>query len=104
MQGDVKSVNAERKLLSRLRLDLDASRNRARKATGDRLTQAQADLDKTQRAFEQQYEVTKLLLENIQKANVCWGLGIPGPSSMHHVNFNLPPPNTHTRSLSFRTT
>uniref|UniRef100_A0AC35UFY8 BAR domain-containing protein n=1 Tax=Rhabditophanes sp. KR3021 TaxID=114890 RepID=A0AC35UFY8_9BILA len=78
LEGDMKTIQKERKVLNHKRLDLDAAKSRLKKAksveaqstTGIGLTieQAEADLRVAQTEFDKQVEITKLLLEGIQTA------------------------------------
>ncbi|CAI4224086.1 unnamed protein product [Auanema sp. JU1783] len=83
LEGDMKTIQKERKILNSKRLDLDACKSRLRKAktaenqtssnskTGGGFTveQAEADLRVAQAEFDKQAEITKLLLEGIQTAH-----------------------------------
>ncbi|KAK0404497.1 hypothetical protein QR680_017479 [Steinernema hermaphroditum] len=81
LEGDMKTIQKERKILSSKRLDLDAAKNRLKKAKtletqasshaniGLTIEQAEADLRVTQTEFDKQVEITKLLLEGIQTAH-----------------------------------
>uniref|UniRef100_A0A0M3ILG8 BAR domain-containing protein n=1 Tax=Ascaris lumbricoides TaxID=6252 RepID=A0A0M3ILG8_ASCLU len=81
LEGDMKTIQRERKVLNTKRLDLDAAKSRLRKAksleaqsnspnTTFTLEQAEADLRVAQAEFDKQAEITKLLLEGIQTAHV----------------------------------
>ncbi|KAK0404498.1 hypothetical protein QR680_017479 [Steinernema hermaphroditum] len=70
LEGDMKTIQKERKILSSKRLDLDAAKNRLKKAkTLETQASAEADLRVTQTEFDKQVEITKLLLEGIQTAH-----------------------------------
>ncbi|KJH44173.1 BAR domain protein [Dictyocaulus viviparus] len=83
LEGDMRTIQKERKVLNTKRLDLDACKSRLRKAktvesqastnskTAGNLTleQAEADLRIAQTEFDKQVEITKLLLEGIQTAH-----------------------------------
>ncbi|KIH57091.1 BAR domain protein [Ancylostoma duodenale] len=84
LEGDMKTIQKERKVLNGKRLDLDACKSRLRKAktvesqaaansktSGNfSVEQAEADLRVAQAEFDKQVEITKLLLEGIQTAHV----------------------------------
>ena len=68
LDEEMKSITKERKILETKRLDLDASRARLKKAdTADKMSQCGTDLRQAQEEYNRQYEVTKLLLEGINK-------------------------------------
>ncbi|VDN53942.1 unnamed protein product [Dracunculus medinensis] len=70
LEGDMKTIQRERKVLNTKRLDLDAAKSRLRKAKSvEAQTNAEADLRVAQAAFDKQAEITKLLLEGIQTAH-----------------------------------
>jgi hypothetical protein len=84
LEGDMKTIQKERKILQGKRLDLDACKSRLKKAKtletqavqgskhanpGFTLEQAEADLRVAQSEFDKQIEITKLLLEGIQTAH-----------------------------------
>uniref|UniRef100_A0A1I7Z821 BAR domain-containing protein n=1 Tax=Steinernema glaseri TaxID=37863 RepID=A0A1I7Z821_9BILA len=81
LEGDMKTIQKERKTLHSKRLDLDAAKNRLKKAKtletqassqpniGLTIEQAEADLRVAQTEFDKQVEITKLLLEGIQTAH-----------------------------------
>ncbi|VDO27230.1 unnamed protein product [Brugia timori] len=79
LEGDMKTIQRERKVLNTKRLDLDAAKSRLRKAKsveaqgnlGSSFSseQAEADLRVVQAEFDKQAEITKLLLEGIQTAH-----------------------------------
>uniref|UniRef100_A0A914X4K3 BAR domain-containing protein n=1 Tax=Plectus sambesii TaxID=2011161 RepID=A0A914X4K3_9BILA len=87
LEGDMRTIQRERKVLMNKRLDLDACKSRLRKAkslesqtnqqakggggSGGGMTaeQAEADLRVAQAEFDKQAEITKLLLEGIQTAH-----------------------------------
>uniref|UniRef100_A0A7E4VKJ8 BAR domain-containing protein n=1 Tax=Panagrellus redivivus TaxID=6233 RepID=A0A7E4VKJ8_PANRE len=83
LEGDMKTIQKERKILQGKRLDLDSCKNRLKKAKtletqavqgtknsmGFTLEQAEADLRVAQAEFDKQVEITKLLLEGIQTAH-----------------------------------
>jgi hypothetical protein len=63
---DMKTIQKERQKLGVKRLDLDVCKNRARRATTFEKQQlAESQLRTAQGEFDNQYEVTKLLLERI---------------------------------------
>uniref|UniRef100_A0A0K0FCC7 Endophilin B (inferred by orthology to a D. melanogaster protein) n=1 Tax=Strongyloides venezuelensis TaxID=75913 RepID=A0A0K0FCC7_STRVS len=78
LEGDIKTIQKERKVLHHKRLDLDACKNRLKKAKsqetqaspgiGLTIEQAEADLRVAQSEFDKQVEITKLLLEGVQTA------------------------------------
>lgn len=79
LDGDMKTIMKERKILENRRLDLDACKNRLRKARSmegqqnlkeginvpELIEQAERDLRIAQSEFDRQAEITKLLLEGI---------------------------------------
>ncbi|VDK74594.1 unnamed protein product [Litomosoides sigmodontis] len=79
LEGDMKTIQRERKVLNTKRLDLDAAKSRLRKAksveaqnnlgSSFSTEQAEADLRVVQAEFDKQAEITKLLLEGIQTAH-----------------------------------
>lgn len=70
LEGDMRTIQKEKKLLENKRLDLDACKNRLRKAkTTAGQQQAEADLRVAQSEFDRQAEVTKLLLEGISSTH-----------------------------------
>ncbi|GAB6031447.1 hypothetical protein CHUAL_009218 [Chamberlinius hualienensis] len=71
LDGDMKTILKERKILENKRLDLDACKSRLRKARSMEGQQnAERDLRITQSEFDRQAEITKLLLEGISSAHV----------------------------------
>ncbi|PAV71924.1 hypothetical protein WR25_21503 isoform Q [Diploscapter pachys] len=80
LEGDMRTIQKERKVLNSKRLDLDACKSRlkkaksaetqqAGKASGITIEQAEADVRVAQAEFDKQAEITKLLLEGIQTAH-----------------------------------
>uniref|UniRef100_A0A1I7RWR3 BAR domain-containing protein n=1 Tax=Bursaphelenchus xylophilus TaxID=6326 RepID=A0A1I7RWR3_BURXY len=81
LEGDMRTIQRERKVLHGKRLDLDACKSKLKKAktleasavqnapSGDTIQQAEADLRVAQSEFDKQCEITKLLLEGIQTAH-----------------------------------
>ncbi|KAI6204716.1 hypothetical protein M3Y94_00708600 [Aphelenchoides besseyi] len=70
LEGDMKTIQKERKVLHGRRLDLDACKSKLRKAkTLEAQATAEADLRVAQAEFDKQIEITKLLLEGIQTAH-----------------------------------
>ncbi|VIO89044.1 Uncharacterized protein BM_BM3818 [Brugia malayi] len=70
LEGDMKTIQRERKVLNTKRLDLDAAKSRLRKAKSvEAQGNAEADLRVVQAEFDKQAEITKLLLEGIQTAH-----------------------------------
>ncbi|XP_052722179.1 endophilin-B1-like isoform X4 [Crassostrea angulata] len=84
LEGDMKTIQKEKKILETKRLDLDASKNRLRKAKStsqpqeenpvrfhldDAVARAEADLRVAQAEFDRQAEITKLLLEGVSSAH-----------------------------------
>ncbi|XP_034234604.1 endophilin-B1 isoform X2 [Thrips palmi] len=66
LEGEMKTIMRERGLLETKRLDLDACKNRVRKARSMLgTTNAEQDLRVAQAEFDRQAEITKLLLEGI---------------------------------------
>lgn len=68
LEGDMKTIQKEKKLLETKRLDLDAAKTRNRRAKSQN-TQAEADLRIAQTEFDRQAEITKLLLEGVNSAH-----------------------------------
>nr|XP_054769894.1 endophilin-B1-like isoform X1 [Lytechinus pictus] len=79
LEGDMKTITKERKILENVRLDLDAAKGKVRKARSaeasktpnheEMIKAAEADLRKAQADFDRQYEITTLLLEGITSAH-----------------------------------
>ncbi|XP_070176299.1 endophilin-B1-like isoform X2 [Littorina saxatilis] len=75
LEGDMKTILKEKKLLEVKRLDLDAAKSRLRKAKSTTTTQqegqsrAEADLRTAQSEFDRQSEITKILLEGINSTH-----------------------------------
>ncbi|CAB3400231.1 unnamed protein product [Caenorhabditis bovis] len=70
LEGDMKTIQKERKVLNTKRLDLDACKNRLKKAKNvEQQGNAEADVRVAQAEFDKQAEITKLLLEGIQTAH-----------------------------------
>ncbi|ULT81904.1 hypothetical protein L5515_017573 [Caenorhabditis briggsae] len=70
LEGDMKTIQKERKVLNSKRLDLDACKSRLKKAKNvDTQAVAEADVRVAQAEFDKQSEITKLLLEGIQTAH-----------------------------------
>lgn len=78
LEGDMRTIMKEKKVLMTKRLDLDACKSRLRRARQleqqqgsagpnpeDNVGQAEADLRKAQTEFDRQAEISKLLLEGI---------------------------------------
>lgn len=71
LEGEMKTIVKERSLLESKRLDLDACKNRLRKARSMQGQQnAEKDLRVAQSEFDRQAEITKLLLEGISSSHV----------------------------------
>lgn len=71
LDGDMKTILKERKILENKRLDLDACKSRLRKAKSMEGQQnAERDLRIAQSEFDRQAEITKLLLEGVSSAHV----------------------------------
>lgn len=69
LDGDMKTIMKERKILENKRLDLDVSKNRLRKArTMEGQANAEQELRIAQAEFDRQAEITRLLLEGISSA------------------------------------
>lgn len=72
LDGEMKTVTKERGILESKRLDLDACKNRVRKARSMIGQQnAERDLRVAQSEFDRQSEITKLLLEGVAGANAA---------------------------------
>ncbi|XP_074655481.1 endophilin-B1-like [Tubulanus polymorphus] len=76
LEGDMKTVQKERKILETKRLDLDAAKNKVRKAKAgqskeqdEELAKAEKEEKSCQLEFDRQAEVTKLLLEGISSTH-----------------------------------
>ncbi|XP_039269676.1 endophilin-B1-like isoform X2 [Styela clava] len=70
LEGDCKTIQKERKTLETKRLDLDACKNRAKKAKSLEARQsAENDLRLAQTDFDRQHEITKLLLEGLSSTH-----------------------------------
>jgi endophilin-B len=75
LEGDMKTILKEKKILETKRLDLDACKSRLRKAKSlgsqsqDDLAKAEADLRVAQSEFDRQSEITKILLEGINSTH-----------------------------------
>merc|ERR1719464_662204 len=81
LEGEMKNIMRERKILENKRLDLDACKNRVRKARAmlDQqqkegvdpravLEQAENELRLSQSEFDRQAEITKLLMEGLAQS------------------------------------
>ncbi|XP_006818767.1 endophilin-B1-like [Saccoglossus kowalevskii] len=78
LDGDMKTINKERKLLENKRLDLDAAKSKLRKTKSDEskakvtpgdIEKSEEELRVAQSEFDKQYEITKLLLEGVSNAH-----------------------------------
>nr|XP_009296538.1 SH3-domain GRB2-like endophilin B1 isoform X3 [Danio rerio] len=70
IEGDFKTILKERKLLQNKRLDLDAAKNRMKKArVADARSAAETELRIAQSEFDRQAEITRLLLEGISSTH-----------------------------------
>uniref|UniRef100_A0A673FV32 Endophilin-B1 n=1 Tax=Sinocyclocheilus rhinocerous TaxID=307959 RepID=A0A673FV32_9TELE len=70
IEGDFKTILKERKLLQNKRLDLDAAKNRLKKArVADARSAAETELRIAQSEFDRQAEITRLLLEGISSTH-----------------------------------
>ncbi|KRX95327.1 Endophilin-B1 [Trichinella pseudospiralis] len=70
IEGDMKTISKERKVLTNKRLDLDACKSRLKKAKSvQSQTAAEADMRVAQSEFDKQCEILKLLLEGVQAAH-----------------------------------
>lgn len=70
IEGDFKTISKERKLLQNKRLDLDAAKNRVKKARAtDARSAAETELRIAQSEFDRQAEITRLLLEGISSTH-----------------------------------
>jgi len=81
LDGEMRNILRERKVLENKRLDLDACKNRVRKARGMQdqqqkdgvdpravLEQAETELRLSQAEFDRQAEITKLLMEGLSQS------------------------------------
>ncbi|XP_018917785.1 endophilin-B1 isoform X2 [Bemisia tabaci] len=69
LDNEMKTVSKERSILESKRLDLDACKNRVRKARGMLgMPAAERDLRVAQSEFDRQQEITKLLLEGVSSS------------------------------------
>lgn len=64
LEGDMKTILKEKRILENKRLDLDAAKNRLRKARSAD-PQAEKEVQLCQAEFDKQAEITRLLLEGI---------------------------------------
>ncbi|XP_063422445.1 endophilin-B1-like isoform X3 [Mytilus trossulus] len=74
LDGDMKTIQKEKKILETKRLDLDAAKTKNRRAKSqntqdDAVARAEADLRIAQTEFDRQAEITKLLLEGVNSAH-----------------------------------
>ncbi|CAL1277409.1 unnamed protein product [Larinioides sclopetarius] len=70
LDGDMKTIVKERKILENKRLDLDACKSRLRKARSmESQANAETELRISQAEFDRQAEITRLLLEGISSAH-----------------------------------
>ncbi|KAF8774417.1 Endophilin-B1 like protein [Argiope bruennichi] len=70
LEGDMKTIMKERKILENKRLDLDACKSRLRKARSmESQANAETELRISQAEFDRQAEITRLLLEGISSAH-----------------------------------
>ncbi|KAG8186269.1 hypothetical protein JTE90_004615 [Oedothorax gibbosus] len=70
LEGDMKTIMKERKILENKRLDLDACKSRLRKARSmEGQANAETELRISQAEFDRQAEITRLLLEGISSAH-----------------------------------
>ncbi|XP_015919824.1 endophilin-B1 isoform X2 [Parasteatoda tepidariorum] len=70
LEGDMKTIVKERKILENKRLDLDACKSRLRKARSmESQANAETELRISQAEFDRQAEITRLLLEGISSAH-----------------------------------
>ncbi|CAL1536572.1 unnamed protein product [Lymnaea stagnalis] len=70
LEGDMKTILKEKKILETKRLDLDACKSRLRKAKSQSSqNQAETDLRVAQSEFDRQSEITKILLEGISSTH-----------------------------------
>ncbi|XP_076320856.1 endophilin-B1-like isoform X8 [Tachypleus tridentatus] len=70
LEGDMKTLQKERRILESKRLDLDACKNRLRKAKSmEAQANAEQELRVAQAEYDRQAEITKLLLEGVSSAH-----------------------------------
>jgi len=70
LEGDMKTILKEKKILETKRLDLDSCKSRLRKAkSAGTQSQAEADLRVAQSEFDRQSEITKILLEGVNSTH-----------------------------------
>lgn len=78
LEGDMKTIQKERKVLESKRLDLDTAKTKYKKMkslpakeneSGDLVAKAEIELRMVQSEFDKQQEVTKLLLEGLTSAH-----------------------------------
>ncbi|XP_059167177.1 endophilin-B1-like isoform X2 [Physella acuta] len=75
LEGDMKTILKEKKILETKRLDLDACKSRLRKAKSltsqsqDDLAKAETDLRIAQSEFDRQAEITRILLDGINSTH-----------------------------------
>ncbi|XP_065191912.1 endophilin-B1-like [Sycon ciliatum] len=71
LDEEIRSLQRERSVLNRKRLDLDSAKARQKRAkTTDRMQAADAEVRQCQNDFDRQYELTKLMLEGLSKSRV----------------------------------
>lgn len=69
LEGEMKNIMRERKVLENKRLDLDACKNKVRKARSLQMQQpAENELRLSQSEFDRQVEITKLLMEGLSQS------------------------------------
>jgi len=69
LDGEMKNIMRERKVLENKRLDLDACKNKVRKARSLQMQQpAENELRLSQSEFDRQVEITKLLMEGLAQS------------------------------------
>uniref|UniRef100_A0A914HG55 BAR domain-containing protein n=1 Tax=Globodera rostochiensis TaxID=31243 RepID=A0A914HG55_GLORO len=69
LEGDMRNIQRERRVLQKKRLDLDAAKSRLKRArTLESQATAEADLRVAQAEFDKQVEILRILLESLQTA------------------------------------
>lgn len=70
LDTDMKSITRNKRILEVKRLDLDAAKAKAKKATTpDRLRETELELKQAQDEYDEQFEITKRLLEGVGSAH-----------------------------------
>jgi len=65
LENEIKTITKERRALEAKRLDLDSTKSRMKKASYDKVRQAEQEQRIAQSEFDRQFELTKLMLDGI---------------------------------------